>query len=174
MTTNMIFQSDTQWSYQGSENHVHSHLASTFLAAFLLTCKVCLPLLTLKDLVSTSKSQPSGPHESPYGFSAKAILTRRLCSRSPCICTKGKMQGANLGARGPQTLQERVASVTSCKAHAQFQTQKQNAFWNELTWKYCPFQGWPCLWLKFPHHPLLCSPHVVDPVVCSLGDCQEE
>ena len=45
----------TQWNYQGSENHVHSHSASIFLAAFLLTCDICPPLLTLRDLVTTLK-----------------------------------------------------------------------------------------------------------------------
>lgn len=52
-----------------------NHLASTFLAAFLLTREVCLPILTLKVLVSTSELQPSGPSASPEGFSAKTFLT---------------------------------------------------------------------------------------------------
>lgn len=91
-TTNVIFQSDTQWNFQGSENHVHSYLASTFLAAFFCWLVKSAPFSSLwriqyqpqnhnppdpVNLLTASLPRPSSPADLLWG-------------RSLCTCTKGE------------------------------------------------------------------------------------
>lgn len=168
---NIIFQSDTQWNYQGSETHVHSHLASTFLAAFLLTCEVCPFLLTLKDLVSTSNSQPTGPSESPYGLSAKAIGTSRFTVlQKPVFQHQRKSTETNLLAGDPWTCRERVPSVSAYTNTVPVSHTK--AEWL-LEWIHIKILVFPGMTMPLPKDApilLMSSQQVAGPVLCSLGD----
>ena len=159
----------TQWDCPVLRTHGHSHLTSTALAAFLLTCEICPPPLpTPKALVSTSKSQPSGPSDSPACFSAKASLTS---SRSPHTCPKGKAQEAKTAWQEVDGLaRKRRLQLSSAQVGPQFQTWKQNGFCNEFMWKYYPFQDDHASSQSSPS--ILCVSQALWAVICSLGDGQ--
>lgn len=112
-TTSVIFQSDTEWNYQGSENHGHlanQPLGNQVLGSFSADLWRLSPRpFSLKDLVSTSKSLPLRPLNLPKSFLLMPLspALHSLHSWSLCTCTRGKEQKATLVAGGLWTPRER-------------------------------------------------------------------
>jgi hypothetical protein len=174
-TKNITFQSDTQQNYQGSENHVHNHLARTFLAAILLTCEVWSHLFILKDLVSTSKAQSFWISEYAGGSSAKLFsLADLVYSRNVCTWTKDKVQETECVARGLWTHKERVSSVKTHRSIFPISDTKAERLLKWINMKISLSLGYLCVWLMFPYHLSIPSHHVPSPVPWGLGDCEKD